>query len=190
MCGLCSVLSFNTCNSAWRIYLRYIRFYLLYIAHCFHILRPLVSRHHDVRDALARSRAGDIEAYENVLTLTEKAVNEGLLAYEANPSAFDAPVDPETDVAPQALPSMEESSDEAVRRCKRPYWVCQPYVRPLPKEALEKGSLQLSKKELAKLAKQEEEAKAAGVQPEGTIEEVQTNGSKPEEIPKEGMVSG
>lgn len=160
-------------------------------AHCFHILRPLVSKHHDVRDALARSRAGDIEAYENVLTLTEKAVKEGLLAYKSDPAAFDGVAeDLQKDGKAESQPSMEESSDEAVRRCKRPYWVCQPYVRPLPKEALEKGSLQLSKKELAKLAKQEEEAKKAGVEPEGTTEVVQVNGSKPEELPKEGMVSG
>lgn len=160
-------------------------------AHCFHILRPLVSQHHDVRDALARSRAGDIDAYENVLTLTEKAVKEGLLAYEADPAAFDEPAEtPAPDAKAEAVPAADESSDEAVRRCKRPYWVCQPYVRPLPKEALEKGSLQLSKKELAKLAKQEEEAKKAGVEPEGTTEEIETNGSKPEAVPKEGMVSG
>lgn len=160
-------------------------------AHCFHILRPLVSKHHDVRDALARSRAGDIDAYENVLTLTEKAVKEGLLAYEADPAAFDAP-DEEAEKPDQAeaRPPMAESSDEAVRRCRRPYWVCQPYVRPLPKEALEKGSLQLSKKELKQLAKQEEEAKKAGVEPEGTTEEVQVNGSKTEEVPAQGMVSG
>lgn len=160
-------------------------------AHCFHILRPLVSHHHDVRDALARSRAGDIDAYENVLTLTEKAVKEGLLAYEASPAAFETSVEDGGNGADGATaqPSMEESSDEAVRRCKRPYWVCQPYVRPLPKEALEKGSLQLSKKELAKLAKQDEEAKKAGVAPEGTTEKVQVNGMR-EEVPKEGLVSG
>lgn len=159
-------------------------------AHCFHILRPLVSKHHDVRDALARSRAGDIDAYENVLTLTQKAVKEGLIAYQADPAAFDAPAEEEEDVE-KAQQSMEESSDEAVKRCKRPYWVCQPYVRPLPKEALEKGSLSLSKKELAKLEKQKEEAVKAGVEPEGTIEEVKVNGSADvEEVPKEGMVSG
>ena len=159
-------------------------------AHCFHILRPLVSKHHDVRDALARSRAGDIDAYENVLTLTEKAVKEGLLAYEANPAAFDASSEGQEQEGEEKLQlSAQESSDEAVRRCRRPYWVCQPYVRPLPKEALEKGSLQLSKKELAKLAKQEEEAKQAGVEPEGKVEQVKIDGLDAQ-IPKERMVAG
>lgn len=136
-------------------------------AHCFHILRPLVSKHHNVRDALARSRAGDIEAYENVLTLTEAAVREGLLAYEANPGEFEEQADVkvadgDADAADgsalhgdvEAKKAADECSDEAVRRCKRPYWVCQPYVRPLPKEALEKGSMQLSKKMMKKLEQQ------------------------------------
>jgi len=46
-----------------------------------------------------------------------------------------------------------ETSIEMVKACKRPWWVCQAYVRPLPAEALAKGSLTLSKKELAKLEK-------------------------------------
>lgn len=165
-------------------------------AHCFHILRPLVSRHHDVRNALGSSRAGDIDAYERVLTLTEKAVKSALLAYEANPAEFETNDEP----AKQGLNELE-SSDEAVRRCKRPYWICQPYVRPLPKEALEKGSMSLSKKEKARLAKAEEEAKKANVAPEGKTEAVAVvNGElgheygeaevKNEEVPREGLVCG
>ena len=174
-------------------------------AHCFHILRPLVSKHHEVRDALARSRAGDIDAYENVLRLTEAAVNEGLLAYDANPADFDTMDEPEV-LTPEdgkdqqngdaRLPT-GESSDEAVRRCRRPFWVCQPYVRPLPAEALEKGSLQLSKKDLAKMAKAEEEKQAAkaGVVPGVKTEAVDlhdnvTSDVKTEEVPKEGLVCG
>lgn len=166
-------------------------------AHCFHILRPLVSKHHEVRDALARSRAGDIEAYENVLTLTEKAVRDGLLAYQANPAEFEF----NEESTGQHL-SPEESSDEAVKRCRRPYWICQPYVRPLPKEALEKGSMQLSKKAKAKLAKAEEEAREAGVEPDGKVEKVtHAHGTElanehtvksvtREEVPREGLVCG
>lgn len=126
-------------------------------SHCFHMLRPLVSKHHNVRDALARTRSGDIEAYEEVLRLTQEAVKIGLLDYAQNPQAYeDVVVESNGEVR-----DATESSDEAVRRCKRPYWVCQPYVRPLPKEALEKGSLQLSKKDLRKL-QEDEEAKKAG----------------------------
>ncbi|KAI6860373.1 FMN-linked oxidoreductase [Hortaea werneckii] len=124
-------------------------------SHCFHMLRPLVSKHHNVRDALARTRSGDIEAYEEVLRLTQEAVKIGLLDYAQNPQAYeDVVVESNGEVR-----DATESSDEAVRRCKRPYWVCQPYVRPLPKEALEKGSLQLSKKDLRKLQEDEEARK-------------------------------
>jgi len=148
-------------------------------SHCFHMLRPLVSKHHEVRNALARCQAGDIDAYENVLSLTEKA----LLSHQLHASSGSLPA--------------HESSDEAVRRCKRPYWICQPYVRPLPKEALEKGSMQLSRKAKAKLAKQEDEAKQAGVAPEGKVESViiemtvsDNPAAKAQEIPREGLVCG
>lgn len=133
-------------------------------AHLFHMLRPLVSEHHNVRDALARSRTGDIDAFENVLALVEQAVKQGIQAYESSP-----PTD-----APEPLPSTEnldpyESSLATVERCKRPYWVCQPYVRPLPKEAIEKGSMTVSKKERKRM--EEEETKAVGLKVGGRVEE-------------------
>nr|POF23929.1 trna-dihydrouridine(16/17) synthase [nad(p)(+)] [Quercus suber] len=151
-------------------------------AHCFHILRPLVSVHHNVRDALARSRAGDITAYEHVLTLTEAAVRHGLLAYERDPSEF------EDNEIEEEERDVTESSMAAARRCKRPFWICQAYVRPLPHEALEKGSLQLSKKEIKKLemlqagatgegkdafAEVNIDAVRAGVAPEGRLAALQ-----------------
>jgi tRNA-dihydrouridine synthase 1 len=168
-------------------------------AHCFHILRPLVSRYHDVRNALAQSRAGDIDAFENVLTLTEKAVREGLVAYQTRPEDFETNDEPSTEASPA-----DQSSDEAVRRCKRPFWICQPYVRPLPKEAIEKGSMSLSKKEKAKLAKEEELARASGLETKKTVNvaldgqvvdgEGQPDGkgldAKTEEVPREGLVCG
>jgi tRNA-dihydrouridine synthase 1 len=187
-------------------------------AHLFHLLRPLVSQHHNVRDALAKCRMGDIDAYENVLKLTEKAVKEGIQAYErehadartANgASTVDSKPAPEQ---PQEAQEDEldpyESSLTTVARCKRPFWVCQPYVRPLPKEAIEKGSMQLSKKEKKKLEEQEAEAKAVGLQPEGRVEKetletasdkvtsgeatvpVEKKQKDEVEIPKEGVVCG
>lgn len=159
-------------------------------AHCFHILRSLVSTHHGVRDALARSRAGDIGAYEIVLRLTQAAVKEGLIDYEKDPSKYEYP-DP---LEGEEVDDPELSSTAAVRRCRRPFWICQPHVRPLPKEAIEKGSLQLSKKEKAKLQAEKEEKEKAGVSADGKVEAVKVNPieSKGEnaEIPKEGVVCG
>ncbi|KAF9695631.1 hypothetical protein EKO04_006644 [Ascochyta lentis] len=178
-------------------------------AHLFHLLRPLVSQHHNVRDALARSRTGDIDAFENVLKLTEAAVKEGITAYEAE-QASDTP---DINLVPTDQPLQDlnpyESSLATVARCKRPYWVCQPYVRPLPKEAIEKGSMSLSKKEKRRLEMEAEAAKKAGLEPEGrvqkedvktgemmsreSLEENERKGDKNESIveePKEGVVCG
>ncbi|CZT18964.1 related to tRNA-dihydrouridine synthase [Ramularia collo-cygni] len=159
--------------------------------HCFHILRSLVGSHHEVRDTLARCRPGDLDAYENVLKLTEEAVREGLLAYEKDPAQFEYPdVQDGEDASDPEL-----SSTEAVRRCKRPFWICQAHVRPLPKEAYEKGSLRLSKKELAKLKAEQEEKEKAGMPAEGKVDVIQPEAAlnedpKPVEVPRDGVVCG
>ncbi|KAI4948271.1 hypothetical protein J4E91_006266 [Alternaria rosae] len=185
-------------------------------AHLFHLLRPLVSQHHNVRDALARSRTGDIDAFENVLSLVEDAVKTGIQKYEeehANDEVTEAqPATPskeqETGSGEQELDPYE-SSLATVARVKRPYWVCQPYVRPLPKEALEKGSMTVSKKEKKRLEeeaerkakeeaergeKEEDLVKIVGLQPGGRVEEkvVGEEGGKKEvvEEPRDGMVCG
>lgn len=178
-------------------------------AHLFHLLRPLVSQHHNVRDALARSRTGDIDAFENVLKLTEAAVKEGITAYEAEQANGTTTTDPTHTEQPLEDLDPYESSLATVARCKRPYWVCQPYVRPLPKEAIERGSMSLSKKEKRRLEIEAEEAKKAGLEPEGrvqkesvqngeaesreSLEENERNGRKSDEVveePKEGVVCG
>jgi len=193
--------------------------------HLFHLLRPLVSKHHNVRDALARCRAGDIQAFENVLQLVEAAVKEGLKEYEEtegrsweeecgrderlkaakekeDQATVRADVDGRDvnrkgDGKGEEKVEMDESSIETVRACKRPWWIVQPYVRPLPKEALAKGSLTLSKKERAALeaaavTATKEEKKDKKVGPSGYVEalEVVNEGKEKVEVPKEGLVCG
>ncbi|KAF2815866.1 FMN-linked oxidoreductase [Mytilinidion resinicola] len=171
--------------------------------HLFHLLRPLITKHHNVRDALARSRAGDVEAYENVLALVEEAVKQGLLEYEREQGGKEKVQEKRTvekkeeagekiNGRPKKLDPYE-SSLLAVERCKRPWWICQPYVRPLPNEALEKGAMTLSKKERMALEKVEKEVKDAGLEPEGRIEKEEIgNGREREEVevPREGVVCG
>ena len=160
-------------------------------AHLFHLLRPLITKHTNIRDALAKSRAGDILAFENVLRLTEAAVGEGLLDYASNPGRYQ---DSNTATAEEIKEDAgkKESSVATARACKRPWWVCQPYVRPLPKEALENGSLTMSKKEKRK---SEEEAALKKATMEQRVQSErekvdEAHGMVESEIPKEAMVCG
>jgi tRNA-dihydrouridine synthase 1 len=134
-------------------------------AHMFHLLRHFVSKHTDVRDILARTRGGDIASLERVLHMIERKVAKGLIEYELTggeslkgPSQEIPPVDKANDTGAiaegkevEADTEDAESSVAAVKRCQRPWWVAQPIVRPLPKEALAKGAIALSKKEKEKL---------------------------------------
>ncbi|KAG8666189.1 tRNA dihydrouridine synthase [Fusarium poae] len=124
--------------------------------HLFHLLRHFVSKHTDVRDMLGKSRAGDIEAYERVLSAVERKVAEELLEYERTngESIAESPL-----VEGEEDPPETESSRGTQRRCKRPVWVVQPIIRPLPNEALKKGALTMSKKEKAKSQEKKEQEK-------------------------------
>ncbi|KAH0423336.1 dihydrouridine synthase [Colletotrichum camelliae] len=120
--------------------------------HMFHMLRHFVSKHTDVRDMLARARAGDMEAYEEILNKVERKVADGLVEYEkSDGKMFEMKGEggDEEEIAEDG-----ESSKGAVQRCARPWWVVQPIIRPLPKEAMAKGAVSLSKKDKAKLAKE------------------------------------
>lgn len=144
-------------------------------AHLFHLLRHFVTKHTDVRDMLVRTRLGDITGYEKMLSVVERKVAEGILEYErtggasfegdaARNGAYEKGVRGEgtASVATEGQKEAEEEVDDpessvaAVRRCKRPWWVVQPIIRPLPKEAMAKGAIALSKKEKAKLAASEQ----------------------------------
>lgn len=111
--------------------------------HLFQLLRSLISQHTDIRDCLARTKAGNMAGFEQVVSLVEEVVKTGIQEYEQFPERFDKP---------QELSSSDNSltgSKATIAEYKRPLWVCQPHVRPLPEEAIENGALQLKKKDKA-----------------------------------------
>ncbi|KAK5076396.1 tRNA dihydrouridine synthase [Lithohypha guttulata] len=140
--------------------------------HLFQLLRPMLASHTHIRDALARARAGDIQAFEHVLSMVEDAVKEGLneeyaplhnLNSKHPNEQNESTLHPTNDVHDTAHGVNCESSDAARERCKRPFWVCQPNVRPLPEEAIKLGAMQLSKKEKEALAQKEMEGRPMAV---------------------------
>ncbi|KAL7909635.1 dihydrouridine synthase domain-containing protein [Trichoderma velutinum] len=114
--------------------------------HMFHVLRHFVTKHTDIRDMLARARRDGIDGYERVLAAVEKRVAEGLLEYEQTDGrSFEEEL--EKIISERTLEGVpeEESSIGTIKRCKRPWWVAQPIIRPLPSEALAKGAISLKK---------------------------------------------
>lgn len=184
--------------------------------HLFHMLRHFVTKHHDVRDALARGKLGDISVYEKILDMVERKVAEGLLEYERTDGksveadmmrngAYEKGVRDETKKAEAEEEVIEDDPDSSVatvKRCKRPWWILQPIVRPLPKEALAKGAISLSKKDKQKLAQADEFNEAATAVPSTVAAQSHGNGNgtKPEQavekleketnFPESGLVSG
>ncbi|KAK8143390.1 hypothetical protein G3M48_007301 [Beauveria asiatica] len=142
--------------------------------HLFHLLRHFVTKHTDVRDMLARTRKTGMAGFEAVLDAVERRVAEGLLEYErTNGGSFEEEVRLAAE-RPRETADGGESSMEALLRCKRPWWVVQPIVRPLPSEALAKGSIRPSKKELKDKARGEEEEekkKKKGVELEQVVQQ-------------------
>ena len=145
-----------------------------------------------MRDALARSRAGDIDAFENVLVLVEKAVKEGMQLYEAAPEEFE--------VGGKEDEGELTGSRATIAKYARPWWVCQPHIRPLPEEALKSGAMQLSKSEKRRLEmeavkkkNEEKDGEKAVVEPNGLGVEGRNgvNGVSGEiGMPQEQLVSG
>lgn len=154
--------------------------------HLFHLLRHFVSKHHDVRDALARARAGDMDKFEAILDTIERKVAEGLLEYERTGESGGMeptpPVDEDDDYYDP------DSSEKAVRICKRPWWVAQPIIRPVPKEAMAKGAIQPKREKGTPRNKQKKET-ATGVTAEltengngkGDVARMEVDGQTPRE---------
>ncbi|GKZ37315.1 hypothetical protein AbraIFM66950_008801 [Aspergillus brasiliensis] len=134
--------------------------------HLFQLLRPMVSVHTNVRDALARSRPGDMPAFENVLNLVEQAIKKGLKEYEQFPERFEQ--DPNQELT---------GSKATIAEYGRPWWICQPHIRPLPEEAIELGALTVKKKnDGSEKPKADESAEKANPATEGSATPSKTNG--------------
>jgi tRNA-dihydrouridine synthase 1 len=121
--------------------------------HLFQLLRPMLASHTHIRDALAKARVGDLDHFEKILAMVEAAVRKG----------FDEDADAEGNGVERK--SAESATDAELTprqktelKYKRPWWVCQPQIRPMPEEAIKNGSLQLSKKAIAKMAAQQQQA--------------------------------
>ncbi|KAI1324849.1 FMN-linked oxidoreductase [Xylariaceae sp. FL0255] len=185
--------------------------------HLFHLLRHFVSRHIDIRDALAKTHSGDVPGIEKVLDMVERRVAQGLIDYEKTDGKSldnDDPV-PKPKKTPAPTPSEEESKKVAVdleddpessvatvKACKRPWWVAQPIVRPLPKEALAKGAIRMSKKDIKKNENGEAASATAASAVTSAVAATSTNGESKEngniqdaqkveaELPKADSVDG
>lgn len=165
--------------------------------HLFQLLRPMIAVHIQIRDALARCRAGDITAVENVLRLVEEATKAGLDEEHARLHGTTSAEESDQNlVGSNGTATSLEGSAGARERCKRPFWVCQPYIRPLPEEAIKIGAMTLSKKDKEKLA-QDEALKATAQDPQkkaeptsqaGVAESVQQSASDSTDADSEAKV--
>ena len=106
--------------------------------HFFEILRTFNKVHPHIQSRLHIIRAGDIWAFEEILAMVEVEVSKGLEEYESL-----AQNNLHQEAARMAYVPCNSSSS-AVRRCIKPWWCCQPYVRPLPHEVRQKGTMQAS----------------------------------------------
>ena len=130
-------------------------------SHLFHLLRPLIVKHVHVRQAVAQCRVGEMSGFERVLALVENVSVQGMIEYEQEQQGSTTTTTTATTTTGASGPDAAvaagrvssdvglnldlTSSQGAIERCRRPWWVCQPYIRSSPQEAVQKGSLVLKK---------------------------------------------
>jgi tRNA-dihydrouridine synthase 1 len=156
--------------------------------HLFQLLRPILTTHTDIRDALAKCRVGDIAGFEHVLAMVENAVSQALTEYAHTRVDDGSNPQPERHASADERPTVQVASQKALQH-KKPWWVCQPYIRPLPEQAVESGALTASKKEIAKMKKDRGEQ---GIRrDDGTGNDQGTSTNLPHgQLPKEAVVCG
>ncbi len=161
--------------------------------HLFSLLRPLLTKHTHIRDLLAKSRVGDLLAYESLLRMVEEAVKEGLIGYENSTAEGQSDNLERNTGATTSGPNEKDNTQRtAAEICKMPWWICQAYIRPLPQEALEKGSLTLGKKHKNKLLESKPEETVVILQPGNSPQchEPMDHEAEDVRINKEGLVCG
>lgn len=174
--------------------------------HLFQLFRPFVATYTHIRDSLSKSHAGDMDAFERTLGLLEKQVKEALIEEaqlnqeneESNGDKSDAVENMASTGAGEELTPTQQAFKETVAEYKRPWFVCQPYIRPLPEELIKSGHLKLSKKNMARFTEMEEketnELSSTTSTTNLTLKASGSDGkvdvSTKEELPKEAVVCG
>ncbi|KEF53290.1 tRNA-dihydrouridine synthase 1 [Exophiala aquamarina CBS 119918] len=125
--------------------------------HLFQLLRPMLSIHTDIRDALAKTRLGDFDSFERILAMVEQAIAQGMDDYSSHQQQRHRHSVPDSSPAGQlpapaavAFGSELTATEKVIAAYKRPWWVCQPHIRPLPEDAIRIGALTLTKKKKEK----------------------------------------
>ncbi|KAL4873813.1 hypothetical protein BDV12DRAFT_53417 [Aspergillus spectabilis] len=143
--------------------------------HLFQLFRPLIATHTNVRDALARSSAHDMSTFEHTLFVLEEEVKKGLKEYEQFPERFEHKLD-----------LTLTGSKATIAEYGRPFWVCQPHVRPTPEEAMELGALQAKKSEKEKKLENEQNKEMKLTPVNGSVDSIDT----PTIAAKDALLSG
>jgi tRNA-dihydrouridine synthase 1 len=155
--------------------------------HLFQLLRPMVASHKDIRDALAQCRAGDLAAFERVLAMVEDAVKLALI--EEARADVSSEVKVESTEHRSFYEQTAKDNMQTIERYKKPWWICQPFIRPLPEQAIESGALTASKKNIAKMKVEDDKRGIARDTGSESKHESNTNPSR-DQLPKEALVCG